>query len=367
MLNYEYPPLGGGAGMATHQLLKQFAQKNITVDLITSSTSEDQTIAKISPKISIHYLNIGKNGHLHYQTVRNLLTYSWKSYWYAKRLVERNTYQICHATLGIPSGVVASKLNLPFIINLQGSDVPFYNQRFYLLDQLFFQHIAPRIWCQASAVTVVSKKLKSLANQIAPKQKFQLIPNGVDTESFVMRNRRNAKQINLLFVGRLIPRKGILELCTTHHSLVKEYPHLHLHIVGDGPLRRYVENDALLQSNMHLHGAISPQHMPTMYRQADLFVLPAKNEGMPVAALEAMACGLPVIMTDVGGSDELIDGNGFVVPKGNPTALREAIGQYIRNPALLIKHGKRSREIAETMSWKTVAEQYLELYEKILH
>lgn len=104
-----------------------------------------------------------------------------------------------------------------------------------------------------------------------------------------------------------------------------------------------------------------------MYRQADLFVLPAKNEGMPVAALEAMACGLPVIMTDVGGSDELIDGNGFVVPKGNPTALREAIGQYIRNPALLIKHGKRSREIAETMSWKTVAEQYLELYEKILH
>src|SRR3989344_4881417 len=131
VLNYEFPPLGGGAGNATYYLLKEFAKyPDLEIDLVTSSVDTFR-VEKFAGNITIHFLNIGKRGNLHYQTNQKLLMYSWKSYWYSKKLMEEKEYDLCHAFFGIPCGYVAMMLRLPYIVSLRGSDVPFYNKRFY--------------------------------------------------------------------------------------------------------------------------------------------------------------------------------------------------------------------------------------------
>ena len=364
MLNYEFPPLGGGAGVACAAMLnKMKTVQDLQIDLITSSAHE-YSIIELSPNIRIHFLNIHKGAQMHYQSIRELLTYAWKSYWYAKKLIKGNQFGLCHAFFGIPCGFVAMQLGLPYIVSIRGGDIPFHNPRFRWLDCVLFKNLSLKIWRRARTVIVNSLGMQNEIHAIASALKTVIITNGVNVKLFSPPHlSRNNRVLTMVSVGRLISVKNHdLLLCA-----LRDLPDVRLRIVGDGPLRKSLEgHSAELNCNVEFLGNRQRESIPNLLRSGNLFVLPSLNEGMPNAVLEAMACGLPVIMTDVGGSDELIDGNGFVVPKNDLVALRKAIEQYIKKPSLLIRHGKRSMEIAETMSWKKVADQYLQLYEKII-
>jgi len=81
--------------------------------------------------------------------------------------------------------------------------------------------------------------------------------------------------------------------------------------------------------------------------------------------LEAMACGLPIITTGTGGTRELIKNNGFIVPIKDPESIKNAIAQYLEDKKLKVQHGRKSREIAEGLSWEKVAKKYSEIYEMV--
>ena len=115
MLNYEFSPLGGGAGNATYYLLKEFSKyPNINIDLVTSSVDKFE-IRKFSNNITIHFLDIRKNGNLHYQSNKDLIIYSLKSYIYCKKLMRSKEFDLCHAFFGIPCGYIAMKLKKKFL------------------------------------------------------------------------------------------------------------------------------------------------------------------------------------------------------------------------------------------------------------
>jgi uncharacterized membrane protein len=190
ILNYEFPPLGGGAGNATYYLLKEFSKpehKNLGIDLITSSVNKFK-IEKFSDNIKIHYLNIGKKGNLHYQSTKDLLSYSWKVYIYSKKIMKKGHFDLIHTFFGIPCGHLAMMLKyeykIPYIVSLRGSDVPFYNKRFYWLDKFVFKRLSKEIWKNSKAVITNSKGLKNLALKASPNQKIDVIYNGVDIKEF---------------------------------------------------------------------------------------------------------------------------------------------------------------------------------------
>lgn len=371
ILNYEYPPLGGGAANATQYLVRELTkQTEWTIDLVTSSTDAFE-IQEVAPHIRIHKLDIGKHGNIHYQSMKDLLTYARKSYTYCKQLKREHAYNGIHAFFGIPSGLVALLLKLPYIVSLRGSDVPFYNRRFKLLDTLVFSWLSKIIWKRASAVIANSAQLKELALQTAPNQQIGVIYNGVDTEEFTPADSSatNKERLQIISTSRLIERKGVHFLVDAVISLLQSKQPVDLHIVGSGDMEEQMKKTvAEAQAGDHItfYGAVNHDKLARMYMAADIFVLPSLNEGMSNSMLEAMASGLAIVATDTGGTAELLtEQNSILVQPENAEELYAALSVLLQDKSRLTEMKKHSRMQAEQMNWSSMCTEYMTVYEQL--
>jgi sugar transferase (PEP-CTERM/EpsH1 system associated) len=202
------------------------------------------------------------------------------------------------------------------------------------------------------------------------------ICNGVDVERFRPATSPRSGQGPLVIgtVGRLQAVKNQVLLVRACGLLRRQAPELagawQLCIVGDGPERPALE--AAIDAEGLGSGATITgwnNDVPAALREMDVFVLPSLNEGISNTILEAMASGLPVIATAVGGSPELIADNetGFLIPANDPAALAERLLRYLRSPALAEKHGQAARERAERdFSIQRMLLDYTRLYRSVL-
>ena len=363
-LNYEYPPLGGGAANASRYLMETWrGEPDFEVDLVCASPNE-RRVDELSDRLRVHRLDIGKRGSIHYQSQADLLRYAWAAWGYCRRLTREHHYDGCLAFFGIPCGFVGARLGLPYIVSLRGSDVPGYNPRFALLDSLLFRRLSRGLWRGARATVANSSGLRDLALQTLPGHTINVIPNGADCERFSpMPDRAPGKRLRVLCVSRLIARKGIEDLIHAAHSVTEA---IELTIVGSGNLETELKSLAQrlgIAERVTFLGVQEHDALPEIYRDADLFVLPSHNEGMSNTVLEAMATGLPVLLTPTGGTAELLDdgSNGRLVRPSDAASISAAIESYQRAPELLQAHGRASRAKAVAMSWDFVASQYVDL------
>lgn len=200
-------------------------------------------------------------------------------------------YDLIHSFFGIPCGVIAKYLGLPYIVCLRGSDVPFYNERFKLLDKLIFQRISRSVWKSAHAVIANSHNLKELALISSPKQPIEVIYNGVDLSEFKYSgpNETDHAKIKLISTGRLIQRKGYVYLI----KAISNLENVELHLVGDGNLMESLSQlSKQYNSNVIFWGQKEHDVISQLLQKSDIFILPSLNEGMSNSLLEAMACGL---------------------------------------------------------------------------
>ena len=188
-----------------------------------------------------------------------------------------------------------------------------------------------------------------------PAHKVVTIHNGVDTTRFSPGDSAEAREALGLpvaatvvgTIGRLDPVKDQVGLVAAFSGLVASRANSILVIVGEGPSRPALENEIRwrgLADRVRLFG--ERRDVPTVLRALDVFVLPSRAEGMSNTILEAMATGLPVIATDVGGNPELVepDVTGRLVPPGDPNVLGDALGAYAADPYLRSLQGKSGRE-----------------------
>lgn len=364
MLNSEYPPLGGGQGNANKYLYEEFKNySNLEIDIITASVNEKKV--EISTLGKIYYLDIGKkNTNLHWQSAKELMVYSIKSLRLALKLHRNRKYDFIVAWSGVPSGFLAYVLFLikkvPYITLVRGADVPFFEERWKYLDRFIFCWLSPIIWKNSKFVVTNSSKLRELALQLSPKQHFYLIPNGIDSKKFQGKDYELHDKLRILSVGRLNEIKGFTYLI----EALRDINGVSLTIIGDGPLLKKLKYQSKGLDVTFL-GNVAHDKLIDIYRNSDIFVLPSLNEGMSNTVLEAMACGLPLILTNVGGSFELVNGNGFIVLTKNSKAIKEKITEFLKDRSLINTMGMRSRQLAENMSWSKVAQDYFEIFEKV--
>lgn len=371
--NYEYPPLGGGAGNASFYLLKEYAKNSeIKVDFITSSINEKHQILKLSENITVYKLPIGKNAeNIHYQSKKELLKYAWVSYKFAKKLVRENKYDLTHSFFTVPCGIVSfilkNKFKIPYIISLRGSDVPGYSERFTILYK-FITPIIKKIWKSACFVIANSCGLRELALKSKTEKEIGIIYNGIDTGDFFPdANKKDENKFTIVCISRITRRKGIKFLIQAVGNLLKKYKNIKLFIVGDGDecdsLKNLVQTIGI-GSEVTFTGPILHENILEYYQKSNIFVLPSLNEGMSNTMLEALSCGLPIIATDTGGTKELVQNekNGFIVKMKDPDDLAEKIEKIMINKNLEIQMGNESRKLSEKFDWSVVAGEYIDLY-----
>lgn len=369
MLNYEYPPLGGGGSNACKYILKEFAKKNLEVDLVTSSPADTFETEKMGSTISIYKLPVNKKD-IHYWTQREIITYSLKAQGYIKNLLKEKEYDVCHAFFGIPCGAIAYlfREKMPYIVSLRGSDVPGFNNRFSF-QYVFLKPVIKKVWSEAGAVVANSEGLKELALKTSHDQKISVIHNGIDISEFKpdLTKADKNKEFSIICVSRLIERKGIRFLIEAIGKLKDR--DIKLTLVGEGNQEKELKELAVnlgISDRVDFKGYMNHDSIAELYKNSDVFVLPSLNEGMSNALLEAMASGLPVIVTDTGGTAELVDGNGVIVPMGDLEAIVEAISGLFNNPEMCQQMSIKSRRNAEGMAWGAVGNKYIRTYEKVL-
>jgi phosphatidylinositol alpha-1,6-mannosyltransferase len=374
MLDNEFPPLGGGTGVVNYYLLQEFAgYPEVYVDLVTSSrTAKDYETEQFDNRITIYKVPVD-NRNIHHSTNRELVRYAWRGYNCSCMLIKKNFYDIGFAFAGVPAGVISYALKLryglPYLVSLQGPDVPGFEERYKTLYP-FLKPVLRQVWLKAVAVTAISLEHQCLAYQTLDEIEIPIIYNGVDIETFHPGNHTHTS-INILSVGRLIERKGQHHLLQAFACLCQEITGCQLQLTlagtGDDESRlKTIAGELGISGQVHFLGFVPRQAMPDVYRQADIFVLPSQSEGMSIALLEAMASGLPVVVTNTGGTQELItpEKNGLVVVWADIEGLARALKRLVEDGNLRERMSLANRQTALKFSWSQVAEQYLDLLER---
>jgi glycosyltransferase involved in cell wall biosynthesis len=173
------------------------------------------------------------------------------------------------------------------------------------------------------------------------------IPNGVDTDFFHPGNSPQCRDL-ILSVATLSPVKDqatLIRAC----ALISQNQEIRLHLAGDGVTRPHLEElsrESGTQKRVTFLGNVGRDRLVDLYRQAAVFVLSTRGEGISLAMLEAMACGLPIVASDVPGVTEILAGTGcaFLVPQGMPAEMARAIKNVLDNPELAGQMGRLARQ-----------------------
>jgi len=205
--------------------------------------------------------------------------------------------------------------------------------------------------------------------------KSETITPGVDTEFFAPNPKVCAQDPTVLFAASLArgqEHKGLKTLLDAIKILKEEFSNIKLIVAGDGDLKNKYESYAKqnnLKASVEFRGKLQGQELPEAYRKANLFALPTASDSQPLVILEAMAAGLPIVSTRIGGIPNMIeDGEeGFLIEPHNPQVLANKIGELLRDPQLREKFSEAARERAiKDFSWQKRMEKYNEILEKAI-
>lgn len=375
LLNYEFPPVGGGAGYATAKIAAGLVDKGIDAEILTSGVNGEKDGGLVEG-VPVHRVRSWRVD-VHECGLRGAYTYVLAAAMKRRKLHAQRHYDLEHYFFSLPTGLLSllpmEEEQVPYIVSLRGSDVPGYDPFNEKLEKLHWllKPVTRRIWQRAEKVVALSDALAETASRTAPEIDIEVIPNGIDIDQFSPPEQRHRRTpIRLITVARLLERKGIH---TILEALAKpsRLP-VQLQIIGTGPYEarlRELVNELHLADRVSFLGFVPNEKLPAYYRSADIFVLPSATESFGLVFAEAMACGLPIIASNVGGIPETVrDGiDGLLCPPDDPMALR---GNLVR---LMSDFGAREeisqsqrQRILRYYPWEHIAERYAELYRSVL-
>ena len=292
----------------------------------------------------------------------------------ARSIVRRRQIHVVHAHWLIPQGLIARRLkaaaNIPYLVTSHGGDL--FGLRGGLLEML-----KRRVAGASSAMTVVSTAMRDEAARIGlHPRRLVVLPMGVDLrERFVADILVQRGRDELLFVGRLVPKKGLPHLLNAMPAVLAVRPGVSLNIAGFGPeessLRTQVRQLGI-DKHVNFLGAMSQRALPELYRHASMFVAPfirddsGNQEGLPVVLMEAIGCGCPAIVGEVPGVRDLLGdaADDICVDPRNTPALASAILATLNNPEIAQERARKIRAAAAArVDWQVIAEGYGSLLE----
>ena len=372
IINYEFPPLGGGGGVATYDLALEWVKQG-QVDVLTSSFAGLEPF-EVMDGINVHRVKILFRKSRDAASFLSMLTYLPGAFIKGIRLIRENRYDVINTHFAVPSGPVGYLLGkifrIPNILSLHGGDIYDPSKKMSPHNSFFFSRVVRFILNRAGRVVAQSSNTKNNTEKYySPRKEIDIIPLafhppkqprvtrkdlGVDDDSFV-----------LITIGRLIKRKA-LDVLIRAVAQVNDTRAI-LYILGDGPEKEYlmrVRDEHGAGDQIHFLGFVSDEDKFDYISISDLFTLTSLHEGFGIVFMESMHFGLPIVSTNNGGQTDFLkhEENALLINVGDVESCTRAIERFMTDKGLYDRCSQQNRKKIKDFYAETVANKYLALF-----
>ncbi len=391
MLSWEYPPrIVGGISRVVYDLTQKLSAENHEVHVVTCWESGMQEYEK-DKGINIYRIKaieIGANNfidwvlHLNFSMLEQCIKIINGSCNGDDN--DGTKIDIIHAhdwIVAYCAKVLKHSYKIPMVCTIHatehGRNGGIYNemQRYIHNVEWFLTYEAWKVICNSNFMKDELGNIFSI-----PEEKIKVIPNGVDIKKYeklerdieFRRNFANDNEKIIFFVGRLVQEKGVHILIDAIPKIVRSYNDIKVVIVGKGNQFDYLKYRAQengIDQKVYLTGYMCDDDLQKLYKCIDIAVFPSLYEPFGIVALEAMATNIPVVVTDIGGLNEIVEhgGNGMKAYAGNSNSLADCIIELLYNPLLCERLKENARKkILERYNYDIIAKKTIEIYESIV-
>ena len=366
VLNHEIPPVGGGGGRAAEDICRVLARRGHQIKVLTSHLTglpyEEQ-------RDGYQIIRIRS---LRTQPFRvsfiSMVAYVLAGLWAGLRLIRAFQPDVIHVHFAVPAGALAwmlSKLTgVPYVLTAHLGDVPGGVPE---KTTEWFRWVFPfthSIWQDAAVRVAVSAYTRELALQNYSAE-ILVIPNGVDVNALKPERIHVHQPPVIVFAGRLMPQKAPLQVVRA----LKEITDLPWKcvMIGDGPLMPDVKKmiaEAHLEDRFTFTGWVKPEEVMKWFDQSDILFMPSLSEGLPVVGVQALAKGLAIIASRVGGFVDLVDEarNGYLVERENTSNFSWKLRELLKDPNRLLSFRNASLEKAKSFEIDRIVDQYENIF-----
>lgn len=371
VLVHEFPPVGGGGGRVAEDICGKLAKRGHQVKVLTAH------LKGLPYEEQRNGFEIIRFGSLRMEPYRasflSMAIYVLAGLLVGRRLIHDFRPEVIHAHFAVPAGALAWMLSrltrVPYVLTVHLGDVPGGVPE--KTDEWFrwIYPFTPHIWKHASEIVAVSEFTRELASK-KYKEKIQVVPNGIDLSILRPRHISPGEPPRLVFAGRFVEQKNPLQFVQSLNE-VKDLKWQAL-MIGDGPLLQDVKcavENLGLQDRFQFTGWIDPQDVLSWFDRSDILFMPSRAEGLPVVGVQALAKGLAIVASRVGGFVDLVDEdkNGYLVGEEAISDFSSLLSGLLSAPDRLLAFRNASLEKAKSFELEQIVREYENIFLRVKH
>lgn len=367
---YEFPPIGGGGGRAAYDICKELVARGHNVTVLTAHM---HGLPLEEYKDGIRLIRIPS---LRSESFRasffTMLAYVLSGLWAGLRLIRLDRPDIIHTHFAVPSGALAWMLSvltgIPYVLTAHLGDVPGGVPE---KTGKWFRWLEPftkPIWKRAKRVVAVSEFTRQLALQHYSVD-IQVIPNGADVTHLAPSEIKVNNPPRLVFAGRFVYQKNPVAIV----QILSQLKDLNWQctMLGDGPMFEDVKREigkTDMRERFDLPGWVTPEQVLEHFSKSDILFMPSFSEGLPVVGVQALAKGLAIVASKIGGFLDLVDENknGYLIEVHDKDAFAGILRELISDKDLLFQFRAASLEKSRDFEIQKVADQYQIIFKDVM-
>jgi len=376
VINYEYPPIGGGGGVICKDISEEIASKGHRVTVVTShydSLPEHENLNGVT----VIRLPVVMRGKKDVASFLSMISYVPLCIRKVAHLLRREKYDVINTHFAIPSGpagqYISDKYGIPNVLSIHGGDIFDPSKSLSPHDTVGLKQTVRKMLRKADRVVAQSSDTKSNAEKYyGVNRKIDIVPLGIRPNKHPTKRRQDlglpADRYVFATIGRLVKRKNIEDLLHIIEEIQISTPSVLL-IIGDGPEKDFIETrirKLRMEGAVRMLGRVSEKQKYEYLNASDGYLSTAIHEGFGIVFLEAMECGLPVICYDRGGQKDFLKNGktGYLVELGNKAEFASRLKELLESPSLRAEIRSHNKEYVKEFYIESVAEKYLSIFQE---
>jgi len=375
IINYEFPPLGGGGGISSYDLALEW-EKHGQVDVLTSNFTGLKSVETING-INIFRTKIFFRKSRDAATFLSMLSFLITGFTRGFNLCRKNKYDVINTHFAVPSGplgyILGKMFRIPNVLSLHGGDIYDPSKKMSPHSSIIFSRIVKFILNRADRIVAQSSNTRdNTIKYYNPVKDVKIIPLAFHPPVVARSSRgklgMDKDSFYLITVGRLIKRKSIDTILNALSGINNKK--IKLLIVGDGPEMEFLRNltsSLNLNERVNFPGYIADDEKYSYLVNSDAFILTSLHEGFGIVFMEAMFIGLPIICTNHGGQVDFLkqNENALLINVGDVESCKKSIMKIYKDSELYKQMSKNNKKKVKDFYAENVAAKYLEIFNEI--